>query len=96
MRAVCIELDQETRLFDLPDERREVGMKRRLTSGQTHTLDPIPERNESIQDVFERKGRILLGAKNQGRVVAIAAAKVAEGQKEDRAQFPRPIDERGL
>jgi hypothetical protein len=96
MRAVRIQLDQETQPFDLPDERREVGMKRRLTSGQTHALNPIPKRNEPIQDVFERKGRKLLRAKNQGMVVAIAAAKVAVGQKEDGADFPRPIDERGL
>jgi hypothetical protein len=96
MRPVRIQFDQEPQPFNPPDEGREVGMKGGFTPGQTHTINPTSKRNEPIQNVFEKKGRELLRAKNQGMVVAIAAAKVAARQEEDGADFPRPIDERGF
>ena len=71
-------------------------MKRWLASGQTYPINPIPKRNEPIHDLLERKGRKLLRAKNQGWVVAVAAAKVAIRQKDNRAEVAGPIDERGL
>jgi hypothetical protein len=71
-------------------------MEGRLSPCQANAIDPITERDDTVQDALDGKGNVLLGGKNEGMVVAVKAAEVAVRKKEDGADFPRPVDKRGF
>jgi hypothetical protein len=59
-------------------------------------VDPAAKGLESAQHIFQRNGSVSLGMKDKGMIMAVRTAKIAAGQKKDRAEFSWPIQKGGL
>ena len=79
--------------FYFPDQERKVRMERWLSTREANPVDPIPQRMEASENIFQRNGSILLGMEDQSVVVAIRAAEITTGKENHRADFARPIRE---
>jgi hypothetical protein len=71
-------------------------MESRLSTREANPVDPIPQRMETGENIFEWKGSILLGMENKGVVVAIRTAEITTRKKNHRAEFSPPVQEGGL
>ena len=56
-------------------------MKGRLSTCEANPIDPIPQRMEASENIFQWNGSILLGMENKGVVVAIRTAEITVGKK---------------
>jgi hypothetical protein len=63
------------------DQEGKICMESRLSTREANPVDPIPQRMETGENIFERKGSILLGMENKGVVVAIRTAEITTGKK---------------
>jgi hypothetical protein len=82
--------------FYFPDQKRKVSMERRLSPCEANPIDPIPQRMEASENIFQWKGSILLGMENKGMIVAIRTAEITAGEEKHRADLPLPVREGGL
>jgi len=71
-------------------------MESGLSARETDPIDPIPQRMETGENIFQVNGDILLRMENKGVVVAVRAAEITVGKEKYRAEFSRPIQKGGL
>jgi hypothetical protein len=71
-------------------------MEGRLSAGHTDAVHPSFKRTKTVQGVLHRNGTVLFRLEDQRMIVAIRTAEIAVGEKEYRADLPRPIDKRRL
>jgi len=71
-------------------------MKSGLPPCETNPIDPVPERMEASENIFQWNGSILLRMENKGMVVAVWTAEITAGKKNHGAEFSRPIQKGSL
>ena len=71
-------------------------MKGRLSTGEANPIDPTLKSAEASKNVFKWNCKILLRMENEGVIMAVWTAEVAIRKKENRAEFPWPLDKGGF
>jgi hypothetical protein len=82
--------------FYFSGQERKIDVQGRLSTRYANPVNPIPQGVDATQNVFQWNRRITIGMKNEGVVMAVRTAKVTAGKKENRAEFPWPIDKGGF
>ena len=77
--------------FYFPDKEREVCVERGLSPREANSIDPILQRMETKENIFQWNGSILLGMENEGMIVAIRATEITAREEKHRTDFPLPI-----